>query len=104
LNVEIPKIIKIGGFDYSVVISPERDKILKYNHNWGECSEEERLISIRSDYLSQQMSETFIHEILHAINDVYLGHKLEEDEGYGLGNGLFQVFEQLGIRFVRENI
>jgi len=46
------------------------------------------------------MQEGFIHEILHAVNQVYLNAQIEqEDTIEPLAEGIWQVLEQLGIQF-----
>ncbi len=98
-SINIPKTFKIGGFDYTFEVSPEHDRELNSNGNQGECSHTMRRIIVRSNLTPQQVSETFLHECIHAVDGVYCNYKLTEDEVYQLGNGLFQILEQLGIRF-----
>ena len=100
IEVKIPKSIKIGGFTYKIDMSQTRDSELKNNGNFGECSVIPRKISIATNLHPQQTSETFIHEVLHSIDDVYGHYQLTEEQCKHLSSGLLQVFEQLGIRFV----
>ncbi len=101
IEVKIPETIKIGGFDYSIVINSIQDAELHSNDNMGECSSRLRRLIMRSDLSPQELSSTFSHEILHAIDDVYGHYELSEKKIAELSTGLFQVLEQLGIRFVR---
>jgi hypothetical protein len=99
IEVVIPKTIKIGGFDYAIEMTPAHDIELKDSKNYGECSNMLKRIRICSDCQGQQFSETFIHEIVHAIDNVFGHNTLTEEQVHALGNGFLQVFEQLEIRF-----
>ena len=99
LHVKIPKKLKIGGFDYKIEVNARQDRELRSDSDWGQCAYRLKRITIDSDSSEQQMSETFLHEIIHAIDGIYGHYALTEDETQHLGNGLLQVFEQLGIRF-----
>lgn len=101
IEVRIPETIKVGGFDFKIEFSPQHDVELKENQNYGECSHRLKRIRIETDLSPQQLSETVIHEFVHAVDGVYCNYKLTEDETKQLGNGLLQILEQLGIRFVR---
>ncbi len=43
--------------------------------------------------------EGLLHELLHAISTIYANDQLEENEIESLAEGLWQVFEQLGVIF-----
>jgi hypothetical protein len=101
MNIDIPKKIKIAGFDYKIRMDKEADKDLQ-SMNWlGSQSCNRQLIQVHSDQSPQQMSNTFLHEIIHAVNGLYNNNKMDEDGVNQLANGMHQVFEELGIRFVR---
>jgi len=101
-EIKIPDVIKIGGFDYSVVHSKENDIELKDANLWGSHSERLRRIELNTEASSQQKSATFIHECLHAIDTVYLNGQIDDHKIIrGLESGLHQILEQLGVRFVR---
>jgi len=59
-----------------------------------------QLIRISSDGGPQQISDSFLHEILHAVGVVYAGNEVSELHIGQMAHGLLQVMEQLGIRFV----
>lgn len=100
-QVPIPRKIKIGGFDYSIVVSPAFDKELFADGNKGSMSSRLRRIIVSSTLPPQDFSETFVHEILHAVDDIYTNSSLTENQVFLLANGLLQVLEQLGVRFVK---
>ena len=101
-EVKIPDSIKIGGFDYTVRHTKESDKELEDADMWGSHSERQRRIDLRTDCLPQQKSASFIHECLHAIDTIYLNRQIGDEKIIrGLGSGLLQILEQLGVRFVK---
>ncbi len=97
--LRIPETLKVGGFDYEVRRGSEVTKGLEERSNFGECNNGHRWISVCHNLDSQQTSSTLCHEMVHAVDHVYLGDKLDEAQTHGLTMGLLQVFEQLGIRF-----
>ena len=104
IEIKIPEAIKVGGFDYQIVCNEERDKVLKRQNYIGDSvhyGSEPREISISSSLTPQTMSETITHEFLHCVDAVYNSERCSEGQITGLSNGLLQIFEQLGIRFVK---
>ncbi len=100
-DIPIPKRIKVGGLDYRIVMGRAVTIDLRDRKLWGEHSGNMREIRLSMDAPStQQLSDTFFHEILHAVDAVYNSDGLEERENVVLAHGLQQVFDQLGIRFV----
>ncbi|EUJ53842.1 hypothetical protein [Listeria fleischmannii] len=68
--------IKIAGYQIKV---EESDVLIPSEMRVGEYSPIEQVIRIASNLTKQQAAETFIHEILEAINNIYeLG--LDHDE------------------------
>jgi hypothetical protein len=100
-EIKIPESIKIGGFDYTIEISVERDKVLDEDGFNGEHSEKARRISVTSTLAPQDFSKVFMHEVIHGINSVYCCRRISEDMVQELSQGYLQVMEQLGIRFVQ---
>ncbi len=98
MKIKIPKTIKVGGFDYRITFDLVNDE---EGSKWGWWRNFPQEIELSKEAPEQRRSHTFIHELLHAIDDTYLGNKLSEDEVIGLTTGLHQILEQLGIRFVK---
>ncbi len=101
IEIKIPSTIKIGGFDYEIIINQQSDQELDNNNHWGEHSSAKRWIRLHSKAKGQELTNTMIHEILHAVDSVFNNRMLTENETELLANGLHQVLEQLGIRFVK---
>ncbi len=100
-EIKIPRRIRVGGYDYTIGMSTAFDKELHSDGDKVQASSRLRRIIVSSVLSPQDFSETFIHEILHAVDDIYANSSLIENQNYLIANGLFQVFEQLGIRFVK---
>ena len=71
IEIPIPESLKVGGFDYSIELSHRNDRELRSDNNWGECSGYLRRIRIDTEASPIQFSETFLHEVIHAIDHVY---------------------------------
>ena len=101
IKIEVPETIKIGGYDYSIEASAELNKELNATSRYADSNDCLRRIRLSTDTSEQQTSNDFIHECLHQVDSVYNGPSLSENNVKQLANGLHQIFEQLGIRFVR---
>lgn len=103
-RVKVLKKIKIGGFDYTIKLSDRINKELDSSGIWGRHFGPLREIQLASDgnMSAQQFSQTFLHELIHAISSVYCESKeLAEADVAAVSNGLYQALEQLGVRFVK---
>ncbi len=100
IEIPLPDTIKIGGYDYTIVSSNELNKELNATARYADSNDCLRRIRLSTDTSEQQTSNDFIHECLHQADSVYNSHKLDETAVTQITNGLHQVFEQLGIRFV----
>ncbi len=95
-SIKIPDKIQIGGHYFSVVV----DEGLSSDGNRAKVDYRRLVISIHPNRKDSIKSEAIIHEVLHAINTVYLNNQIDsEDIIEPLAEGLWQVFEQLGIEF-----
>ena len=85
LKMKIPKKIKIGGFDYDIIL----DNLLRKagNEYPGTHSQWEQKIFISNDQHQQQQEESLIHEIIEAINrgnDLKMEHPTISTLSYAL--------------------
>ena len=94
--MEIPKKLKVGGHiynvdtDYSFVERSDR-----YGHS-DHAMKEIKITPVDSNGKKRHESgieETFIHEILHCVDEVYNAHNLEEGTVERLSQGLYQVLK-----------
>jgi hypothetical protein len=87
--MKIPEKVKIGGFEYEIVkseivLNPENDAC------YGTHEFTTLRINIAEKYAGQVQKATLIHEIIHAISDVY--HlDFKESTVQKLGDALYQV-------------
>ncbi len=97
--VDITMGIKVGGFDYAVDMSEKAHRDLVADHDAGQCDCRNHTISVDRDENEQQISKTFIHEVIEAVNHVYCDNKIDHEKIQQLSFGLHQVCESLGLRF-----
>jgi len=100
-EVKIPKKLRIAGFSYTISMNPKSDRQLESNSYRGTHSDHLRTINIKSDLTPQEMSCTLLHEYMHAVELLYCAGRLSEADIGGLSNGLHQILEELGVRFVK---
>ncbi len=101
IEVRLSDSIKIGGFDYTIDCSKSaRDELIGTNC-YGDCSNYILRIRIDNEHKPQQFSETTLHEFVEAVNDKWCNNHIEHDDITNLSHGLHQIFEQLGVRFVK---
>ncbi len=101
MNIEVPKTIQVGGFGVTVDFV-NHDMDLHSRRRYGESDFVVKLIKVESRYSPEQTSQTFIHELLHQVDDIYNNDALGDECIDRLAQGLWQVFKQLGINFVQE--
>ncbi len=95
MKVKVPQKIRVGGHNYSIVLNEAiEDEGLKGAHNPRKLT-----IEINPIRPKEQWGATLIHEFVHAINRVYLNSRLCEDDADSIGQGWYQIFEELGIEF-----
>ena len=91
-----PRTIEAGAREYKVIVDP----LLQLNEGLvGMCDHQKCEIRLLPRYFSSQLDETLWHEIVHAINVVFLNDKLCEDVINPLGQGYSQVMKGIGITF-----
>ena len=92
--MRIPKRIKVGGHVYLVTTGHRfrEDASLV-----GQSRHEEGIILVSTHSATgatrerSQVEETFIHELLHAVDSIYNARGLNEDTVMRLSEGLYQV-------------
>jgi hypothetical protein len=80
--------VKIGYKDYKVNMK-DHDIYVRGKECYGEINYDEETISIGCKFNENQIKATFIHEIVHGIDDMY-GADLKEKQVEMLGNGLYK--------------
>lgn len=94
--MKIPKKVKIGGHIYKV---DEDYKFIERSDLQGLCDHYQRAIFITpfdtngSKRERTGIEETFIHELIHCVDEIYNGKKLEEETVKRISEGLYQVLK-----------
>lgn len=89
-----PKTLQIGGRNYAII----RDDLLGQYGLLGQHRPASREIAINmigGDSIA--LTATFLHEIVEAINDVWLDSRLDHLTINSIGEALYQAFAQLGL-------
>lgn len=86
----IPNSIKIGWKTYDVVLADSR--LNSGAELYGQVDHDSCVITLRAASSPDQMRATLIHEVLHAIADMY-GLELEEKLVTDLANALYCVYK-----------
>lgn len=99
--MKIPKSVKVGGRDYSILFPhtfTDSSRTLYGQHDPAgqtiKIAEKDEFGCVRHD---QSVAHTFLHELLHAIDNVYNGGRVNgwekgEETIDQLADGLMQVF------------
>jgi len=97
-QVDISNGFEIGGYHIGVKMNDEARKRCQARDVYGSCSLMLEEMLLDASQTSNKLSNTFIHETVHLVSDLFaLG--LEEEAVIALGNGMHQVMESLGVRF-----
>lgn len=68
--MRIPKKVRIGPYDYDLAY---KETLLSDNHDavlWGHCDFERQTIYLTTNMVSQRRETAFMHEVIHAIDDL----------------------------------
>lgn len=93
--MKIPNKLKVGGINYKI----KKDYRFKETILQGQCDAIQA--ELRISYVDQggnrrnfeKIEETFIHEVLHAVDSCYNNNKLDEESTDRLANGMYQVLK-----------
>jgi hypothetical protein len=94
--MKIPKSLKIGPYCYGVVFKEDLEH--EGNSLFGLCDQVNHIIYMRKGMEPKKKMETFLHECLHAIEDVY-GVEIGEEKVSLLGLSLMAIINENKIRF-----
>ena len=95
------KTLKVGGLNYQIVYPYvfETNAVLLGLHEGDQAR-----IKVTKRFLNLErhwtkITETLLHEIVHAVDHVYAGNILIEDEVFIMSNYLFQIIRDNKLRF-----
>jgi len=93
--VNIPKTVKIAGYDYTIV---EKPYLLRDDNQYGYQNGNDLEIALDSSCHQQMRESAFLHEILEAIN-AHNGLKMEHNVIETLETQLYQVLRDNKLHF-----
>ena len=86
-KLKLPKQVKIAGLTYEIQL---KDDIHQKEGLSGDARYTEQVIRIQSrDYHHETVEQTFVHEVVHVLDHIYLNDKLTEDQVDALANGIY---------------
>ena len=100
MKIRIPKEVQSGGVTYQVKWDESARQRLETEGCNGQCNKQDLIILISPKMA--RVAQTFIHEIVHAIDYEYCQGTLTEVQVDSLATGFLQVLRQLGIELVLE--
>ena len=100
MKVAIPRTIQVGGVDYKVTWDEATQEKLANEGNNGQCNKQE--LSIKFNPRQARVTQTFVHELTHAIDFEYCHANLTEQDVNGMATGFLQALRQLGVELVLE--
>lgn len=98
--IKVRKQYQVGGHTYSVILN----KGLQDSGDYGQVNHRTQEIEINPLRPESQKAEALGHELLHIINNVYADGRLSEGDVGALSQGLYQVFQQLGVKLDWQDI
>ena len=93
--MKIPEKLKVGGMHYKIIDNYK----FKETELMGQAVHSQNEIRLSSkdtynqEYPQQKKEECFVHEMLHAIDNVYNNSDTEEKVIHRLSQGLYQVLQ-----------
>jgi len=99
IEVDVSNGFDLGCFHYPVLSSKEVSKELASRGHFGECSFDSHTVRVSEDFNTDQHHNTFLHEVIEAVNEENCNNKIKHTEITNLANGLSQVFKSMGVIF-----
>lgn len=88
---ELPKSIRVGAFSYKIEGADHLDAV----NALGKCANDEQRIFISSDLTKERRPGILLHEIIHAVDNVWSAD-LKEKQVTQLEHGLTQALQDIG--------
>ncbi len=96
MKIKVPRQIKVSSMVYDVILTDSLEKDYKL---LGQCLTDTGVIKVDSKSKLQVKDATLLHEIIHAISDVYRCD-LEESNIERIAHGLADVLKNsFGVEF-----
>ena len=91
--MNIPDKIRVGGHEYKVLKNYVFEERADLNAQCASDVCEIRLGQSYREHCQSKKEEIFLHEVIHAVDHVYNGGKLEESSVENIGQGLYQALK-----------
>jgi len=99
MKVDVSKGFELGCFHFEVENGKRTDAELRERRRFGECSFDAHIIRVSQSYCPDQYHNTFIHELIEAVNVSYCDERIKHSEVTTLANGMAQALKSLGVNF-----
>jgi len=99
MNIDVSKGFELGCFHFEVENGKETDASLRERKRYGECSFLNHELRISQEYSPDQYHNTFQHELIEAVNEIFCSGRIKHEEIVTLANGLAQALKSLGVNF-----
>jgi hypothetical protein len=87
--MKIPKTLKICGLNYEVLVD---DNLYLDKGATGTHHAEKLVIALHTQGVNdQRVMQTFLHEVIHAVDEHFMGASLSEQQVNAFAAGLYQV-------------
>jgi len=103
MKVDVSKGFELGCHHFAVFDDDETTADLRARERYGECSSQNQWVRISNDYNGDQYHNTFLHELLEAVNESHCNGKMKHDVLTNCANGLAQSIKSLGVVFGGSN-
>jgi hypothetical protein len=89
MTINLPSTLKVCGLIYEIIVD---DNLSLDRGATGQHHAEQLTITIQTHGVNnQRVIQTFLHEIIHAIDEHYLNGDLQEGQVRSLASGFYQV-------------
>ena len=92
--------INIAGHTKAIRTGKAIEDRLQEGEYYGRCYHAKDELLVDSSLNKSHFSNTFIHEVMEAVNMEYCASKIKHREITCLSNGLHQALKSLGIQFI----
>ena len=99
MEIDVSKGFELGCYHFDVKDDDVTTTDLRGRSRYGECSLQTSCIRISRDFSERHYHNTFLHELLEAVNEVYCNGKMRHDDITNCANGLSQAFQSIDIVF-----
>ena len=93
MKIKVPGKVQIGGHSFGIIFDDDlRDQAL-----WGQIRYKEEVIGINPKCPPIQRMDSLTHEVIHMVDEFFMGGQLGEGQVMLLAEGFTQIMVQIGI-------